>query len=661
MFKKVFLGGFCAFLLPASAILAEETTLLKQDFESQVPGQVPSGWGRAWGKQGEDLFRVTSDQAYSGKQSMLFDRLTGGTSSMWGLQKGLPSFKQGKATLSFKFRIDGPGNLANFSLEFRGKKANTDRLFSVAFKDRKISLRSYAKAEKSEQNASLGTYLGKQWYSLSLVVPATPADGSSLEAELVPLNNPEQKTTGRVAMRFPQKEFGLLMLCTAPGKAGYQVFFDDFLVSQATPETHAVKETEVKKVKALIAGAVLATAVTTNGDGVDQKLKNFMGKTKSQRVAVVAIGDSNQDFGGHGWTQYMSEAILNQFGAYGTGLVEVGGRVPSWAKAKGTVNSGAPADLAGELFSYWYLPAGETQKSNWNVTGFGLAKDHPMDLKGALKFRLQYAEFAEGAGSFRPAVRINQPPWKTIASAPASVSTSGEKTAMKQTEFVLQADPARTTPLMFSVSAVNAMITGPFLGEFCSVENTDKQTGCSYQKLYGAGGHSLHEMLTNLRKKGDKALASYFSFVRGSLNGDKSCLVMINSGLNDRNRKILSSGPEKKAMANTPAGYSDNLKGLVLLLQKAWTDAGGTQDTLHIAFMPSHPISTPDDAKLVSYRIAANELAAQSAQTSCILLPEIVPQSVMQSQGYYDKRGHAHLDRKGYQAISTAVAKQMAE
>ncbi len=237
-------AGLWLVLLSAPTVPAEPEALLRQDFETQVPGQIPQGWGRAWGSQGEDLFRVSSEHSCSGTRSMLFDRLSGETSTMWGLQRYLPNFREGKARISLSFCILGPGNLAHFSLEFRGQRANTDRLFAVGFKDLEISLRSYAEVGKAERSVRLGQYRQEQWYSLTLTVPATPADGRYVDAELVEINHPSQKTSARIALKFPQKEFGVLMLCTAPGKAGYRIFFDDLLVTKLTPGEGNTEELE---------------------------------------------------------------------------------------------------------------------------------------------------------------------------------------------------------------------------------------------------------------------------------------------------------------------------------------------------------------------------------------------------------------------------------
>ncbi len=643
----------------AFALNGAETLLIKQDFENQISGSVPTGWSRAWGNQGDDLFRVSSEYAVSGQQSMLFDRLSGENKAQWGLCTRFPHITAGTYKLSFNFMVFGPGNQASFTFEFRNRDGR-EKIFRITFKDRNILLGSYAPLPRKKQTELLGRYEPAKWYNMTLKFPANSGAGKYVEATLLPLESPEHTKTVKHLINFPKGKFGMLMLCIGPNKRGYRLFIDDFQVSAVNNSTINNKIIKDKKMKKTAAVILAASTVCAGANGVDQKLKNFMAKSQKQRIAVIALGDSNQQFGGHGWNQYMSEAILKQFGAYGTGLIQVAARVPSWVKAKGSINEGAPNELAPDLFSYWYLPAGERQKANWNITGYGIAADHPMDIRGELQYRIKYAVFKDGKGLFRPSVRINKAPWK-IFQTDKPVSTGGEKNATSEYIMTVKADPQRTYPILFSISPINGMIDGPFLSEFCAIENAGKQTGCSYQTLYAAGGHALRDMLLNLRKTGDGKIVSFMKFIRESLNGDKSCVVMINSGLNDRNRGVKSSGPEKKALANTKDGYKDNLKGLTILLERCWIKAGGAKETIHFAFMPSHPISTPDDPKLVSYRQGASELAKAMDNASCILLPKLVSQITMLKDKYYDKRGKAHLTRKGYQKISEAVAAAIAK
>ncbi len=232
MIKKLLsISTICLLLLPLLPVTAAE---IKQDFEDQVPGSLPRGWGKAWGKQEEDLFMVSSEKAFSGSRSMVVDRLSPESTKMWGLSRTFPDFKSGIIKLSFHFLVIGPGNRACFSFELRGAAANTDRLAALLFKDRKIIPRSYAKSVKRRDRSILGRYASGQWYRISLSFPATPADGDKLIAELTPLKPFGKTAVLKLPMKFPQRKYGILMLNTSPGKNGYKLFIDDFTVTNIT-------------------------------------------------------------------------------------------------------------------------------------------------------------------------------------------------------------------------------------------------------------------------------------------------------------------------------------------------------------------------------------------------------------------------------------------
>lgn len=628
-----------------------ERVLLDLNFDDQVAGQPPKGWSRAWGTQDDDQLIVTSTRWVSPGNSMMLDRLTGANTNMWGMSTSFDGGKSGSTRVEFNIMIEGPANLARCSLEFRGNYTNTERLFSLGFKDLTGSIGPRKGGIKFK-------YETGKWYHAVLEVPNSPADGNKLDFEWYPVGHADKAVKGSIPYKFPKKGFGTMMLNTAPGKRGFQVFIDDIKVTTTSEPDRKAKKMISKK---QLAAATIAAVTVSAGAGVDQKLKDFMAASSKERVAIIGIGDSNQYFGGHGWNTYMSEAMLKQFGAYGIGLVPFLDTVPDWSKAKGSRSKDAPSELSAPAMSYWYLKPGEQQKANWNVTGRIVSKDHPMDIKGNLKYQITYGTFKEGESKFHPAVRRNRPPWNTLKYDKAGINPVTGKLELLESTFELPADPKRDYDILFSASPVNSMMKGPFMGVYMTIENTGKTTGCTYQTLYGAGGHSLLEMLRNLSKTGETKLAYYFKQVRAGLNGDKRCLVMINSGLNDRNRSVKSIGPEKQALSNTKEGYKDNLKGLVMLLENAWIKAGGAKENIYFAFMPSHPISTPDDKKLVIYRDAAKELAASLPNASCIMLPELVSQQTMHKDKYYDKRGNAHLSRKGYQKISEAVAKAIAK
>ena len=383
---------------------------------------------------------------------------------------------------------------------------------------------------------------------------------------------------------------------------------------------------------------------------VDQKLKDTLGRARQERLAVIGIGDSNQRFGGHGWSRFMAVALEQQFGCWGTGL--------NWCRQTDEDKQRCglpPKELSDQAFSWWYVAPSVNERVSWRNGQLHLAPDHPLEPAGPLQFRLVYGTFKESAGSFQPAVRIDQPPWDIIARTAAPLSSAADLPGIISCTVKLPADPTRTQPLMFSVSPVNADIKGPFFGVCLEAENTAKTTGLAYHTLYAAGGQSLYKMLSTIREGNT---ASFFQQVRVPLNGDKRCVIIINSGFNDRHEPAKSIGPAGGFAGNSPEAYRDNLEGLTIYLEQAWVEAGGQRETIHFAFMPSHPLATPDDPALVAYREAAVALAVKLPNASCILLPELVSQRDMQAKRYYDQGqpSSPHLSKEGYAALSHAVA-----
>jgi hypothetical protein len=100
------------------------------------------------------------------------------------------------------------------------------------------------------------------------------------------------------------------------------------------------------------------------------------------------------------------------------------------------------------------------------------------------------------------------------------------------------------------------------------------------------------------------------------------------------------------------------LRALMTELETIWTRNGGAAGSLHFAFLVSHTLGDPEDAKLASYREAARALAEKHPDASLIDLSQLVPYSEMVSRKYHDKgrATDAHLDPRNYEAISRALA-----
>ncbi|HEY3377643.1 MAG TPA: hypothetical protein VGL77_09140 [Armatimonadota bacterium] len=392
-------------------------------------------------------------------------------------------------------------------------------------------------------------------------------------------------------------------------------------------------------------------------DAVSPRLQAAFARAKTERVAVIGIGDSNQRFGGHGWSRYMAQSLTERFGAYGTGLQFM--RTPPAEAGQPAVE--IPAELKDKAYGGWYLAEGAHVKPDWRQgSSLYLVGTDLMDVTGPLRFHLIYGTFPAGTGAFQPMVRRGTPPWTPLLSE--KVSPAPGAYGFAEHVLTLPADATRTWNLHYGVTPVNEEVVGPFYGVCQWAENTAKTSGLSYQTLYAAGGQSLYDMLKTFNGYLPAQLTDYFVQVRASLNGSKTCVVMISSGLNDRNERELSIGPKGGLVGDSKEAFGDNLLGIFRVLQDAWVRAGGTASTIHFAVMPSHPQSDPDDAELVSYLQAARDVTASVPNASVIQLSALVSYQDMVEKKMYDKgvASSPHLSPVGYETLSRAVANALA-
>lgn len=407
-------------------------------------------------------------------------------------------------------------------------------------------------------------------------------------------------------------------------------------------------------------GVAVAVALTSSSVGaaqaIDARLKAAIQVSASERVAVIGIGDSNQRFGGHGYTAAMPAALSTIAPIYASDFTQY----RQWKEKDGPAPATAPEALAA-LSAGWYVPPGETGKIGWQAGLVIVPAEHPLDVRGPLRFHFTYGTFETGAASFTPMARRDSPPWTALATSAKPVNPATGRYSLARLTLDVPADPSRDFAVQFMPNTVRDGIEGPFFAAQAVAENTARMAGLAYHTLYGVGGHSVRDMLMAFRERGPARLKTFFTDVRSLLNGGKTAVVIIHSGLNDRNRPQPSIGPAGGLASNTPEGYADNLEGLARLLREQWVAAGGSPETLHVVFMPSHALGDPDDAKLVSYRKAARELAERLPAASMIDIPALVPYAEMVAGKYYDKgrSSDAHLERKGYEAIAGALVEAL--
>ncbi len=199
-----------------------------QDFEEQVPGDLPKGWSRAWGEQGDDQFLVSNLTAASGRHAMVLDRYTGSNLAQWGLQTSLPHFSEGFVLLSLAFRVEGSGSRAHLGMELRhGGK----RDMAMAFRYSTFSLHTYMKDPPlGLGGGKVARYEQNSWYRLNFWLP-TEKEGSTAYCRVDRLlpDGGEQAcgpplAFASTAAHTPKM---LLMINLPPLRRGFRFYFDD--------------------------------------------------------------------------------------------------------------------------------------------------------------------------------------------------------------------------------------------------------------------------------------------------------------------------------------------------------------------------------------------------------------------------------------------------
>jgi hypothetical protein len=389
----------------------------------------------------------------------------------------------------------------------------------------------------------------------------------------------------------------------------------------------------------------------------------------TRRVDIVSLGDSNIRAGGSGWDDAISYAMSQRFAQYATHLGIVGGDTDGHLESDGTYPSGifgattgAPAALnphvlpgTGNMGPYQFY-------SGLNVStaanGLLLEPGHPIGVSGLLRAHYGYGTFLSGGGSFRPSWRRDNNPFSGLVEG-STVSAQTGAWGSARTSLDLPADPLRNYPLRAQWSRPQSgtdTMEPNFLLLWQRVERPDRFAGWSHNTLYGVGGQSLYDIAAWLIAQTDTSLANYFSLLRSfhiSIGQNPVIVIRINSGANDRNEAAAPSlGPASSSDPDSAEAYVDNLAAIVLRIESIFSANGWALAELHWLITPTHRLSDPDDAKLVSYRDAAKAWAAARARTSVLDFNGMMTASEATAGGWYDAGGTIHLTQAGYRALA---------
>ncbi|HEV7297927.1 MAG TPA: SGNH/GDSL hydrolase family protein [Tepidisphaeraceae bacterium] len=322
------------------------------------------------------------------------------------------------------------------------------------------------------------------------------------------------------------------------------------------------------------------------------------------------------------------------------------------------IDLGNVSDVGLHPINYFYVEAGTTFSAGQN--GVILASTSPLDVSGPLIARWRYGTFNGGAGSFRPGFRLESSPFTVLAvHGSGAISTNTGAVGMATAEVSLAA--ANREGLNLGVRwrlDGQAHAVGPFFGLSTRVYRSDRTAGASLHTLDFKGGKSTRTLALDVQSASDAMLTEYFGEVRAlqASQSKRHVVIVINSGVNDRNETGASVGPTPNATGDSPAAYADNLQAIINRVRAIWTLNGWPLSELYTLVMPSHAISAPDDAEVITYRTAAQGVADANPQTDVVDLSQLADFTVMRANGWYAGTGDRnHLTQIGYEGLSVRI------
>lgn len=218
------------FLSMAAACAAEETAVLRQDFENRLPGQIPEGWTKTWGGPLlEDVFTTSNTEALSGKQSLLLERRLYEKPGMYGLARLTAPINASAAKLTIPFLIKAPTAYgASFSILLRSTKSSNCNLAELRVAGGKAIIC------RGKKDPNLGSIEFGVWHRFVVVLPLD-GEGENASVALERRQKDGSWTPSgdkaEVDVLFPLASDRRLSIQFVHGMTGeFQLFLDDLSV-----------------------------------------------------------------------------------------------------------------------------------------------------------------------------------------------------------------------------------------------------------------------------------------------------------------------------------------------------------------------------------------------------------------------------------------------
>lgn len=378
----------------------------------------------------------------------------------------------------------------------------------------------------------------------------------------------------------------------------------------------------------------LAPQAVVNGSA----LTPFFSKARTRRVDWIDLGDSNELFGGNGRNHGIQYALRNNgIPLYGTGLFSGNENNGSGSGVgyfcNSTNNGGRPNDngsppaglnaynqmVVGSLSGPQFFPQVpwilSDAQSDANNTGFTIQLGGPFDVNAAWRGWWRYGTFTSGSGSFRPSIRRGSAPFTTLISS-ATIPTGGSGGVGLLTTNLNIVAAARDYNIDFRWEQAGTTLQGPIYALWLHADCLDIPTGIQYSTMVARGGQGLFEYIQCVQASAT-GVEEFLRCACEAQEGSPTLMICINSGFNDRNDAAdLSLGPIGGLPSDTPEGFADNMRGIIIALQDAWDALGYDRSDLYFLMQVSHPISSPDDADLIAYRAACIPITAEYENTA---------------------------------------------
>lgn len=402
-------------------------------------------------------------------------------------------------------------------------------------------------------------------------------------------------------------------------------------------------------------------------------IARFIDAMQSARVDVIGISDSNQLRGGFGWDHGFQFALADIADMWATGMLGAFENSGGGAGTGYKYSTAGPdpvfeeliTDLPDELAAYgtgiFPLGSGMYNIISYLAANNAVAIDAgcPLDPTAALTFELHYGTFdaghVNGAGDVHtatPAIRLGVPGFDTLATFTAINALTGSLGMAVASKAVAAGAGHTALECRWANQGTAVSAFGMFF-LYSRAYLSTATAGFSYTTLAGYGGQSTRAVASALLAASDTSLSYLFGQMREKQGTIKRFLFVINEGLNDRNETLASLGPAAVADGDSPEAFADNTLAIVNRVMGIWEANGWNTTEVSWLFMPSHPVATPDDADLITYRAAAATLAASIPQARSLDLSTLTTHAEMVTNSWYiDAEDFNHLSQDGYEDIA---------